>query len=64
MSIADYNRKLCIKGSSESSPVIIKQTDKLVTIALPLWQLNLIDAIIEDLDNESGCQVWYGYMKD
>lgn len=64
MSIRDYSRKLCIKGSAESTPSVVRCNEKLVTLTLPLYQVNLIDSIIECLENESGCEVWYAYMKD
>ena len=64
MSIRDYNRKLCVKGQNEPNMTIIKENDKLVSITLPLWQVNLIDSLTDCLEDESGAEVWYSYMKD
>lgn len=64
MSIKDYNKKLFIKGNSTPDVDKIKQNNIVVSCNIPLWQLNLLQLISDKLEDESGCQVWYGYMKD
>lgn len=64
MSVRDNNKKICVQGNIGPNINVIRYSDKCVNCDLPLWQLNIIEAINEKLDNENGCSVWFSYMKD
>ncbi len=64
MSIRSMNRKIVVKGDIEPTPTTYTYSEREVTTSLPLWQLNILEAINEKLTDEHGCQVWFSYMKD